>query len=457
MKNYLRHLGTLLLSAILLLACSLSLPFSLPSLPGSKQASEKVTLHLAPDTLADPMLGLAELKSYHVSFHQDVTGTKDGKAYEHHTHIELTRTFGDSDYLRDLQGTERTTSNFRAIQVGQAVYRWDSLQGSCQGGEGALLQDEILDPAELLLPVLHTTRVGTETINQIPAIHYQFDQNALPIMVPKPAAKGDLWLAEDGNYLIKYELTAQGNANGVEGSESWTYELSQVNAVTAITLPQGCDPVPVEIPAMPDAQTVNRYSGWMLYQTSSSVSQVAVFYYQQLGSLGWTMDTMKPTGDLKTPYGLTFRKGDLILSIMMDMAESGGLDITILLFNFKDRAAISANERISTPQLTATPSGPQPTIDPAKSGLPADVPLYPGATSLKTIGVQGFSFTAPDLPDAVAAFYRQRMAAAGWSSMNEMKNGTMIIQTWQKSGRIVSIQIRENAGKTTVLIMVMNQ
>ena len=178
MKTHPRHAIAILLPALLILACS----------PGGKQAPAKVPLHLAPDTLADPTLGLADLKSYHVSFHQDVTGTQDGKAYESHTHIELTRASGDSDFVRELQGTDRSASYFRAIQAGKAVYQWDALQESCQGEEGALRQNEILDPAELLLPVLKTTKVGTETVNQISAIHYKFDQNALPITDPKPTA-----------------------------------------------------------------------------------------------------------------------------------------------------------------------------------------------------------------------------------------------------------------------------
>jgi hypothetical protein len=453
MKTHPRHAIAILLPALLIVACSFSMPFSLPSLPGSKQAPAKITLHLAPDTLADPTLGLAELKSYHVSFRQDVTGTQDGKAYEHHTHIELTRASGDSDFVRDLQGTGRTASYFRAIQAGQAVYRWDSLQGSCQGEEGALRQNEILDPAELLLPVLKTTKVGKETINQISAIHYQFDQNALPITDPKPSATGDMWLAETGGYLVKYTLATKSNSAGLEGSLSWTYELSQVNTIGAIPMPQGCEPVPVDIPAMPNAQAINRYSGWMLYQTSSSVSQVADFYFQQLGSLGWTTDTTKPTGDLKTPYGLTFRKGDEILTIMIDLADSGGLDITILMFNPKDQAAISAREATSAPQVTATPSGPQPTIDPAKSGLPADVPLYPGATNLNSMGSQGVAFDAPDSSETVAVFYHQKMAAAGWSLMNETKSGTTFNQVWQKTARMVTLQIAMRDGKARVIVM----
>jgi hypothetical protein len=456
MKNYFRRLGTLLLPAILLLACSLSLPFSLPGLPGSKQAPAKVALHLAPDTLADPTLGLADLKSYHVSFHQDVIGRKDGKPYEHHTHIELTRASGAIDFMRELQSTDRSDSYFRAIQAIQAVYRWNSINDSCQGEEGTLRVGEVLDPAELLLPVLKTAKAGMETVNQISSIHYRFDQNALPLTDPKPTATGDMWLAENGGYLVKYTLSAQSSGNGMEGTESWTYELSRVNAVDALAMPKGCSPVPVDIPAMSDAQNIRRHSGLMSYQTGSSITQVVDFYFQQMVLLGWTTNAHKPAGELKVPFGLTFDKGGELLTIVVDTAEGGGLDVTITEYNPKERAEIAASQPTSTPSVTVRPTGPQPTIDPSKSGLPSDIPLYPGATNLRNMGGQGIAFDAPDQLDQVAAFYRQHMAAGGWKSITDMQDGTSLVQVWQKAGRMVSLQISLKDGKTTVILMQSN-
>jgi hypothetical protein len=300
--------------------------------------------------------------------------------------------------------------------------------------------------------------VGNETVNQIPTIHYHFDQNALPVTEPKPSISGEIWMAEQGGTLVKYIMKAampsKTSGVGPEVAQSWTYELSQVNSVESIPLPKGCMVVPVDIPVMPDATNVRRRSGIMEYETASSAPEVVAFYFQNLGSLGWSAKQEEPTGELKIPLGLSFFSGDQLLSIDVDNAETGGLDVTLVIYNPKEQAAAIT----PLPEAPSTPSGPLPTIDASQSGLPADVPLYPGATNLQKIpGMQGSAFDAPDLPDQVAAFYRQEMVAAGWNLVNETKSETIIIQMWQKASRMVSINLSPKDEKTKVRILTISQ
>ena len=192
----------------------------------------------------------------------------------------------------------------------------------------------------------------------------------------------------------------------------------------------------------------------MEYETASGASQVVDFYFHNLGPLGWTAKQEEPTGELKIPLGLSFSSGDQLLSIDVDNAEAGGLDVTLVIYNPNEQSAAIT----PPPEATSTPSGPQPTIDPSKSGLPTDIPLYPGATNLQKMpGTQGIAFDAPDLPDQVAAFYRQEMVAAGWNLINEAKSGTSIIQMWQKASRMVSITISTKDAKTIVMIITIKQ
>jgi hypothetical protein len=437
----------LLLPATLLLACSFSIPF----LQSNRSGGGKITLHNAPDLLADPLIGLADLKSYHASFHQDITGTVDGKPFERHTHIELTRASGQSDFLHEFQGTDEPSFYFRAIGTGQAAYRLYSPDETCQGSVGEVYPEEKLEPAELLVPVVKTSKVGAETINQIPAIHYRFDQNGLPLTDPKPSVTGEIWLAEQGGYLVKYLLNAAMPANptgkGEEAAQTWSYELSQVNSADAVSLPRGCMPVPVDIPVMADAKNISRISGRMEYETASSAAQVVDFYYQKLPSLGWTAKGEQPVGELKLPAGLAFSKGDLLLSVNIDTADAGGLDVAVVIYNPKEQAAAAT----VSPALTATP-GVQPTVNMSESGLPEDVPLYPGATGLTKLTDQAIEFETSDTPDQVDQFYQQQMPAQKWTLMSNTKQGTTIIQLWRKDNRVVSVTIMPQGQKTLVMI-----
>jgi hypothetical protein len=444
-----------LFPAALLLACSFSIPF----LQSSGSGGGQLALHNAPDLLADPLVGLADLKSYHASFHQDITGTLDGKPLERHTRIELTRASGQSDFLQEFQGTDEPSFYFRAIGMGQAAYRLYSPDETCQGSVGEVYPEEKLEPAELLIPIVKTSKVGTETINQIPAIHYHFDQNGLPLTDPKPSVTGEIWLAEQGGYLVKYLLNAAMPANptgkGLEAAQTWSYELSQVNSIESVTLPRGCMPVPVDIPVMADAKNVSRISGRMEYETASSAAQVVDFYYQNLPSLGWTTKQQEPTGELKLPVGLAFIKGDLSLSVNIDPMDAGGLDVTIVIYNPKEPAVAGTPAATMTPAKTATP-GVLPTVKKSESGLPEDVPLYPGAAGLTKLTDQAIEFETTDTPDQVDRYYQQQMPAQKWTLMSNTKQGTTIIQLWRKDNRVVSVTILPQGQKTVVMITFSN-
>ena len=306
------------------------------------------------------------------------------------------------------------------------------------------------------MPVLKTSKVGTETINQIPTIHYHFDQNGLPLTDPKPSVSGELWLAEPGDYLVKYTLSAampsKITGSGLEAAQTWTYELSQANAVDSIALPAGCMAVAVDIPAMPDATDVLRSSGMMEYTTASSAFQVVDFYYHHLDSLEWTTDQKEPTGDLKVPLGLSFHQGDLVLAINVDKADAGGLDVTLVISNPKEKPTTPAGTATPTAEFTLAPAGPQPTVASSQSGLPADVPLYPGATGLSKPSGEVVQFETSDTADQVDQYYQQQMPAQKWTLLSSVKQGVNIIQAWQKDKRIVTIAIMPQGGKTVVII-----
>jgi hypothetical protein len=457
-----RHiLFLLILPAFLLFACTFSLPFSSSNGSNGGNGTGQITFQSRPDLLTDPTTGLADLNSYHVSFQQDVTGNLDGKPFERHTHIELTRSSGQSDFTREGQGTDEQTSYFRAIALDKAVYRWNTLEETCQGEAGDLLSGETLEPAELLPLVLQTSKVGNETVNQIPTIHYHFDQNALPVTEPKPSISGEIWMAEQGGYLVKFIMNAampsKTTGVGLEVAQSWKYELSQINLVESVTLPKGCMVVPVDIPVMPDAMNESLRSGIMEYETASSASEVVAFYFQNLSSLGWTAKQKEPTGELKLPLGLSFFSGDQLLSIDVDKAETGGLDVTLVIYNPNEQAAASTPATTPPSVAPSTPLGPMPTADASQSGLPADVPLYPGVTDMHTLP-NGVRVSTSDSPEAVATFYHQQLPPLGWSLLTEMAPAAGTIdQSWTMTGRMLTIIIQEQDGKTTIMLILNKQ
>jgi hypothetical protein len=433
---------TLILPA-LLAACSLG---------GNSQS---VSIPQGPGVLANPAAGLDALSSYHVTFQQDVTGTLDGAPFERHTSLELTRTSGGVDYIQTISGT-LDNSYFRILQAGPAVYRWYSAETSCQGEAGAPRQGEVVEPASLLLTILASTPAGSEILNGLSATHYTFTQEGLALTSPKPTVSGEVWLAEQGGSVVKYTLLAEPPAapsgEGMQTGLGMTYELSQVNVLDPILLPDTCMAVPLDLPVMPDATRLSRASGTLAYQTFSSAAQVADLYFAQLGELGWNALSQKPASDVKVPLGLAFSQGSLILAINIDEYEAGSLDVDIVIFNPTLPRMLNAPPM---PAVSPTPSGPVPTINPATSGLPADVPLYPGATNLQQFNTAYF-FDAPDIAQTVADFYTARMPQNGWSLLQALTEKGEFVQVWQKGEQLASLSVTAEAGVTKVVISIVN-
>jgi hypothetical protein len=91
-----------------------------------------------------------------------------------------------------------------------------------------------------------------EEVNGIPAVRYHFDnlETDLPDRDPSSFGpqsdvarfvnnfEGDVWVAEEGKYVIKMDLFGRGEyPNGRVLEVSWSYELSDVNAKVEINPP----------------------------------------------------------------------------------------------------------------------------------------------------------------------------------------------------------------------------
>jgi hypothetical protein len=99
------------------------------------------------------------------------------------------------------------------------------------------------------LGVISAKFAGREDFQGIPANHFTFDQTDLtggsdPTSTYKiEKASGDLYLAQDGNYLLRYHIKVTGNVYPSSGPgyssgvREFTEDLSSINQLTEIALP----------------------------------------------------------------------------------------------------------------------------------------------------------------------------------------------------------------------------
>lgn len=445
--------------AFLLLACSLTQSLGGSGTPSSAGSQSNTGAQGGTSSLLpQPAIGLSTLQSYQVAFHQDVTGSLKGKPFERHSETDLTRagTGGDYDLTSQIQGSAEPNSYQRVISLGQALYRWESAGQDCSGIFNDQPSNPATEPASLLLPVYQATQTGSETVNGIAAIHYHFDQHSLNLADTSTPASGEVWIAAQGGYVVKYTLSiqapAQPDLDGLQTAQAWDYELSQVNAISAINLPVGCLPVLTDIPVMTDAQDLVRGNGMTGFTTASSAAQAVSFYIQSLPPLGWKNDQTAPQGDVTLPFIMTFTKDNQSLSLTLDKGDPGGVEVTLALSSQSTQAAGT-----SAGQTPASPPASKPTENPSQGSLPPDIPSYPGSTELTNQGVPAILLQTSDSATQVAQFYSQQMAANNWVLLSNTTTGGIINQGWQKDTRMAMITIQPAGSITKITIAVQNE
>lgn len=96
---------------------------------------------------------------------------------------------------------------------------------------------------------------------------------------------------------------------------------------------------------------------------------------------------------------------------------------------------------------------------PARGGLPSDIPIYPGAKFIGNPSASQASFQAPATQEALSTFYQQQMPQNGWKTLQVQDNGQDgIILTFSKDTRTAHIVIAPGIGtnQASVLITITN-
>ncbi len=96
------------------------------------------------------------------------------------------------------------------------------------------------------------------------------------------------------------------------------------------------------------------------------------------------------------------------------------------------------------------------TIQPPEgaTGVPEDIPIYPGATD-QTIMGSLIMFSSADPAEDVAEFYRNEMPGRGWTAGGEGTLGNIITQEWTKGNRKASLMISpKDEGGCAVMITI---
>ncbi|MBC7876375.1 MAG: hypothetical protein H7Y59_04315 [Anaerolineales bacterium] len=345
MKTYLLRyspMGLLFLMPLLVSLACLSLTGSTPTpTRASTQALEEavsveVDVEFGPGSFnfPDTKEGLADLPSYKAILIMSFDGIRDGQAYKwSKTYVmssakepaALQLTIEKTGDLVDLDPVFMTEAN------GASYERHGENECTAIAIEEGNSLRERLEPAGFLIFVIGAEESGSETVNDIETVHYTFDEQAFG-QSNMAQSTGEMWVASDGGYIVKYLLTTKGNADyfgeGIEGTLILDYQLTDINQPVTVNLPGDCPAGMVNAPLLPDASNILNIPGLLSYNTVSSLPDAAAFYQEKILGLGWAL--IGEAAITETTALMKFTQGDQILTIMIT-TETGVTTITILL------------------------------------------------------------------------------------------------------------------------------
>lgn len=308
---------------------------------------------------------LDQLSSYRLAFAIEFEGTSGGQPAEGYIEVNLESTKDPpATYLAmTMEGSTVEevggTNSLEFYDVGGTIYlynaagddQWVSFPGT---GEAAFTEG-FFNPGEtLVLPNTAVCDPEPEDINGILATHCFFtEQDVGRDKATYVTLSGDVWVAIDGGYIVRYEIEARGYQPVNQamtgdlfdsGDVRFEYELSDVNADLTITPPdealnaQGFDlgtdagdgelDTP-ELPLLEDAEELFSVAGITNYYTNVDVAAAVDFYRQELAVAGWIENVDEAYVDETTGL-LSFGKDGTTLIITLDKEADGRVNVGLI-------------------------------------------------------------------------------------------------------------------------------
>jgi hypothetical protein len=192
-------------------------------------------------------------------------------------------------------------------------------------------------------------RIGKETVNGIETIHYKykgvslfddfFSDADLDIQDSVSTLGGDIWVAEDGGWVVKmsYEMTGEDIPDDGSGQGpidlanlAWVFEIYEIDTLDSIELPDNAPAAgdvgvpgfePGEFPIPDDTTVQGGFGGIFMLESALSEEEVNAFYDDALVKLGWN----KEDGFMPT-----WSRDGTSFTLMVTPSDAGGTSIMIM-------------------------------------------------------------------------------------------------------------------------------
>ncbi|MFQ3660782.1 MAG: hypothetical protein SNJ69_00165 [Chloroflexaceae bacterium] len=322
------------------------------NLPGvSQPTNPSAPVEGGSDTIRIPASqeNLAKLESYRVTINWTMNGKmSDGtKVDTRTTYTQALHRPSNTSYTLVIEEKPGTPSNRSEIySVGDTLYMYQRQDGTemcspaMMAGMGNMLRN-IIDSMTAPVQVGMAQLVNRgETVNGVLTDHYTLDQETIN-QFGATVEKADLWVARDGGYLVRYDLTIEVTPNSTgwadslrgadpmsEGTIVYNWSLEDINKTT-VTIPSTCgeQAVGLDLPLPPGTQVDLAIPNTSMGKVNASIDSVMAFFKSEYPKLGYNLTY--EYGDPQNGYMLTFQKDSRQVMVQFSTTSDGSVQITL--------------------------------------------------------------------------------------------------------------------------------
>jgi hypothetical protein len=404
--------------------------------------------------LLSPMVGLSDLPSYRATLMVSFQGTiGEQPAAWTRTYTLLVSQDTPARQLT-IDASDASDGPLMRAEIDDVFYEWQ--EGSlCVASvpELSTSPSEVFEPASFLNSVIGAEEAGSETVNGITSTRYTFDESAQAASGIAEST-GELWIASDGGYLVRYVLGTTGGpayfGQGIEGTLTWDYQLEEVGLPLVIELPADCPPALLDFPMLPDAADVLEFPGSTSYTTTSGLEETLAFYEEQVSALGGQVLNSLVSTESTALLGFTLGDQSILLVANSDLAGT-----IIELYPMNDAAQLDILAEVPDERgVVAEPTQPSTATAGCEPGTDS-VPITADASSIQDMGMALSYMTAMSMAE-VTAFYEEQLAALGAQVSSPMPaTDFMAMLNVQQNALSYAITLAPMGNTTSVTISAM--
>lgn len=364
-----------------------------------------------PFNLLSTTKGLSDLSSYRATLTVSFDGVSAGQEAQWSRIYTMLVTQTPPARQLTIEYSEDSSAPTYIAEINNTVYeRRDGSACAAKAVEADGAWAESWEPAGFLDSVIGADEAGSEIVNDVASDHYTFDESAQGMSGIESI--GELWVAPDGGYLVRYMLTTTAGADyfgeSIEGVLSWDYQLSDVNQAFVIEIPDDCPPPLLDVPVMLDAADIFQMPGSTSFTTPSTVRDVAAFYAEQVAALGGQPANPPLITESSTPFigtsatalfGFTLSDQSIML-----IASGDGSETNVQIQLLDDPEALTFTAEVPTIVIA-----PEDTLGHCAAG---GTPILNDASEVISLS-GGLNYITSTSAEDAAAFYQEQFAALG--------------------------------------------